>query len=176
MKKLIIFFLLIALTANADSLSAVFDLTIDHAFRRVSGLTNLTNVGSLQARQELTNGTATDSAQVSQIFSVRATITSDTPAVYDLTSLAGGFGDSILFSRVKAMVVKNLSSGSSIIIGSGTYPWLGVASPATEITIPEGGALALLAPNAGFPVETDTNLTISTTAAVASFDLILLGN
>ena len=176
MKKLIIFFLLIASTASADNLSATFDLTIKHSLRRVSGLANLADSGSMNVYQELVNGTATDTPQASKVFSVRATISSATPATYDLTSLSGGFGDSILFYHVKAMAIKNLSSGSSIIIGSGTDPWLGVASPATEITIPEGGVMALLAPSAGFPVDTDTGLTIGTLSDIASFDLILLGN
>ncbi len=175
MKKIILLFALcLAVTAFGDDLSSFFNLEIIHTFERVSGAKMLKDTGKLSAWTEFIYGTATDSAQATTIYTARGTVGSSTPTVYDVASLTGSFGDHIAFTALKMMVVKNLSSGASITIGSGATPLYLNATPAALITIPPDGVWAVCAPLAGLPVGSFSNLRISS-ASIASYDLVLVG-
>jgi hypothetical protein len=71
--------------------------------------------------------------------------------------LLDGFGTTVALARVKGIMIENLSTDASLIVGAAASPWIGMLNAAGTITIPPGGVFIWGGPNAaGAPVTAGT--------------------
>jgi len=172
----LLFLACIAVTVGGDSLSTLFSVGFSHELKHVSKETITRDVGKFKYSMGFDNGTATDSAQANAVYTVQAQVSSGTRVSYDLQSLTDAFGGSIVFNRIKGFALKNLDGTDSVIIGSGTTPWAFGMATQTTVTIPPYGVYCLSWPYAGADASVAARLIkIEGAAAVASFDLVILG-
>lgn len=127
---------------------------------------------------EFANGTGAN--QANQVFVDSRSLTTGASETLDLSgSLTNAFGESITFTAVKAMIVKN-NGTTALTIGNAAATQFAtfVGAAAHTILVPAGGVLVLTAPSAGFPVAAGTGdlLKIENAAgATCAYDLILIG-
>lgn len=135
-------------------------------------------------------GTGLD--QCNQVYSKAATITAAGRNTYDLAgSLTDMFGNTITFTGIKGLYVKNTSTTAARLLvgggsdGAGTNAWdTWVTSTAADgsegVIVPKGGALLLVNPvAAGFGVTAGTVDILAIEeldTLVGAYDLMVFGN
>ena len=160
----------------AESITAIYSVGISHEAKRVSGETVARDVGKFRVSTGFDAGTATDDAQIDTVWSVQAQVSSSSAVSYDLQSLAGKFGDTLVFERVKFFGIHNLDGTDTLRIGSGTTPWAFGQATQTVVTIPPYGSWCQSGPLNGWDASVTARLiNIESTAGLASFDLVIGG-
>lgn len=166
----------VAATVGGDSLSALFSVGLSHELKHVSGETITRDEGKFRYSMGFDNGSATDSVQANAVYNVRGEVSSGSRVSYDLQALTDAFGGAIVLNRVKAFSLKNLDGSDSLILGSGAACFALGQATQTAVTIPPYGVYCVSAPYAGWDASITARLIkIEGSAALASFDLVLLG-
>lgn len=129
----------------------------------------------------LADGTGAN--QVNQVFADQRTLGATTSEEIDLSGgLTDVYGNSIVFTKIKAIIVSAASAnGGNIEVGgsatNGFDTWVGATGD--YVVVPPGGALAVIAPNAtGFAVTAATGdlLKINNTdSASGTYNITLIG-
>lgn len=121
----------------------------------------------------LSDGTGANQAQVVWSDSRTATTTPDTLSRFTLTDVRSGATASILLDALKLLYIWNKSS--SVSINASATGW--AVLPSSPHRIRPGGVLLITAPGQdGYaPGGMGDSITISTGAASADYDIILIG-
>jgi len=130
----------------------------------------------------ISDGTGANSAEA--VFADQRTLTTGGNEDLDLAgSLTDGYGNTITFTKIKGIFVKNsANSGNAIEIGGATgnqfINWVGDGTD--QVVVDEGGMFLLYSPiAAGYAVTAGTGdllrITNTATSANATYDIILIG-
>lgn len=149
---------------------------------KLSGAVDLSNVHQdidYQKLLALANGTGAN--QANQIFSDTRTLASAANETLDLSgSLTNAFGESVTFTKLKAMIVQNKGTTDLTIGNAASNQFASFLGGATQtLVVPAGGVLVLTAPGAnGFAVTAGTGDQLKFTngsGASLDYDLVLIG-
>ncbi len=94
--------------------------------------------------------------------------------------LTDPFGTTLIFAKVKVIIIENLSTARTLTVGGATdYPLVNWVGSATDtIKIPPGGFFAICAPGAGYAVTAGTGdlLKIANDAGTSCiYNIIIIG-
>ncbi len=128
-----------------------------------------------------TNGTGAN--QANMVYGGTRTLTASSTESLDLNSgLTNAFGNTIVFTSIKAMIVVAAAANTNnVIVGAGSNPfinWIQGTTPA--IIVPPGGMFCITAPTAaGFAITADTGdilkVANSSSGTSVTYDLVLIG-
>jgi len=132
----------------------------------------------LTPQKQFTPGTGNN--QMDKLFHDMRTLADGANESLDLAgTLVDMFGTTIIFAKIKAMLIHNLSATQTLTIGGGATPFINWVGDATDVVkIPPNGMLLLVAPLAGFAVTADTGdiLKIANSAGAAcDYQIALAG-
>lgn len=128
---------------------------------------------------DLANGTGAD--QANQVFVDTRTLASAANETLDLSgSLTNAIGESVTFTKLKAIIVKNKGTTDLTIGNAASNQFASFLGGATQtLIVPAGGILVLTAPGAnGLAVTAGTGDQLKFTngsGASLDYDLILIG-
>lgn len=125
-------------------------------------------------RLSFANGTGANKANMA--YADTGTVAASGSASFDLTALTNAFGDSIDFSKIKAVLIENTSADDADIEISGNFFGTEVAS----LVVSPGGSFMLVLPDADGRAVTDTTadeITLTNASALVSagYSIFLLG-
>lgn len=157
------------------SLSQVLNFT--GVFTKALDLTTPTEAIAINKSQSLTNGTG--SGQANQVFTDQRTVS----AASENLDLAGGltdaFGDTITFTGIKMLMVKNLSTtaGQDLTLSGNFLDDDMLGGGSSTVILGPGGIFFISSPVDGFDVTAGTGdiLTVDPAANTISYDIVLLG-
>ena len=162
-----------------STLAATLSLFIDGSLTKALDLTTPKDPLAISKSQAFANGTGSN--QGNEFFSDRRTL-AGTSETIDLTSdLTNAFGVTIVFAKIKAILIHNLSVVSSAVLAvSGNAVansgWIAGTTPIH--VVPPNGWYILTSPVDGLTITNTTRdqLKIDSGAATVSYDLIIIGN
>lgn len=171
MNRIVLFLFLASICIAAfasEILTGSVVVSISHEYKNIDSSKTLKDSSSVSLKQVFSYGTSTATAQVNGYFYHVYGLKSGTETVIrtqDLTDIAGEW---LIFDSIKAIVVKNLDSSSTITVGSSTQEGLFYA------VVPPGGIACWMAPYGGYSTATYTDIPLNTDG-VASCEVSLLG-
>lgn len=140
------------------------------------GLTTDNVSETLGVSLSFTNGTG--AGKVNERWTKGATATA-AAVTYTLSSLTDALGRTIAFTKVRALLIVNKGTNALTVGDAGTNPWVAPFGGATQtVTVPAGGALLLLAPDAsGLAVTASSSdqLKIDPGANTVEFEISIVG-
>ena len=162
-----------------STLAATLQFLIDGSFIKALDLTSPKESIAISKSQAFANGTGSN--QGNEFFSDTRTVTAS-PETLDLTSgLTNAFGETVVFAKIKAIIVHNKStaSGAILIIKGNAITnagWISGTTP--HHAIPPNGWYIVTSPVDGFTIinTTQDQLTFEPGAATITYDLIIIGN
>lgn len=158
-------------------------LSLGWTYTNVLSPSSTSNIGSISFRDSLSNGTATDNADL--LYVGQHSISASGTLNLDLAgSLTNYFGTSLTFAKIKLVYVgfdTTNTSTSGIVIGNGATPfvgWFGAAAH-TEQVMPTGFAMHYRADSTGWPVTATTadilKIANSDSSAAAVINVVIVG-
>ena len=162
-----------------STLAATLQFLIDGSLTKALDLTTPKDPIAISLSQAFANGTGSN--QGNEFFSDRRTL-AGTSETIDLTSdLTNAFGVTIVFAKIKAIIIHNLSTATTEILtvdGNAVENagWLTGTTPA-QVIGPDGWYI-LTSPVDGLTITNTTQdqLTIDSGADTITYDLIIIGN
>lgn len=170
MNRTVLFlFLSVCLAAAASEiLTGSVVVSMSHEYKIFDSSKKLTDSAAVSLKQVFSYGTSTDTAQINGYYYHVYGLKSDTETVIQTQDLTDVAGEWLIFDSIKAIVIKNLDTASSITVGSSTQEGLFYA------VVPPGGAACWMAPYGGYSTATFTDIPLNTDG-VASCEVSLLG-
>jgi hypothetical protein len=162
----------------ADTLNALIRLAITATHIKDLDLADPRDTLALTLEQAFTPGNG--SGQADRIFHDKRTLADAATEDIDLYGgLTDAFGVTINFAKVKALIIKNLSTTQTLSIGGATATQLSnwVANVNDIVVVPAGGFLCLVNP-AGYAVTSILDLLkiANSAGAVCDYDIVIIGN
>lgn len=91
------------------------------------------------------------------VYSANRTLSSGASESLDLYGgLTDAFGATLNFVRIKVIVVENTSASMTLTLGNGDNPFVFLGAGASTVDVKPSGAVAFIAPLAGWAVTADT--------------------
>ena len=163
----------------ADSLNALIRLLISATYIKDLDLADPKDVLALNFEQAFAPGTGSGLADL--MFRDTRQLADGASENLDLSgSLSSAFGASLLFAKVKVLIIKNLSAAQILSVGGaaslGFVSWVG--DPTDIVKVGAGGFLCLVNP-AGYAVTAGTAdllKILNSAGAVCDYDIIIIGS
>ena len=171
----------------ATSLSTTLKLALTWVHKNSLDLGDVKDSNSLSLEDALTDGNGLDEAE--ELWHDRRTLATSTVENLDLAGvLANAFGQTVAFTRVKAIAVRNraTAAGASLLVGGGDdgagnnafASWLDAAD--NKVAVAPGGVLLLWNPSAAaYAVTAGTGdvLRVENTSGsdAVEYDVVIVG-
>lgn len=162
----------------ADSLNALIRLLISATYVKDMDLADPRDALALTLEQSFTTGTG--SGQANLIFHDQRQLADGVSEDLDLYGgLTNAFGVALNFAKIKAMVIKNLSTTQTLSVGGAAATQFSnwVANVNDVVVLPPGSFLCLVN-LAGYAVTSILDLLkiANSAGAVCDYEIILIGN
>ena len=161
-----------------DALNALVRLAITGVYTKDMDLADPKDTLSKTIEQAFTYGTGSGQANI--LFHDQRQLADAASEDLDLYgSLANAFGTTLNFAKVKALIIKNLSSTQTLSVGGAAATQFSnwVANVNDIVVLPPGSFLCLVNP-AGYAVTSILDLLkiANSAGAVCDYEIIIIGN